>query len=114
MTSLVRAKQLVVLTNSVRAKKLVPGQLGACIKLALIRPARYVRKSWLSYDQLGTCKIAGPLGQLGTCIKLAVLRPTRCVQRVGSFLDTRAFKLTLPEPQLGRRGCVSLVLEMTF
>ena len=151
MTSLVCAKQLVVLTNSVRAKKLVPGQLGACIKLAfirpawyvheswlsydqlgtcktagplgqlgaciklaVIRPARYVRKSWLSYDQLGTCKIAGPLGQLGACIKLAVLKPTRCVQRVGSFLDTWAFKLTLPEPQLGRRGCASLVLEMTF
>ena len=39
MTSLVRAKQLVFLTNSVRAKKLVRGQLGACIKLALIKPA---------------------------------------------------------------------------
>ena len=63
-----------------RAKKLVPGQLGACIKLALIRPAWYVHESWLSYDQLGTCKTAGPLGQLGACIKLAVIRPARYVR----------------------------------
>ena len=56
-------------------QKLVQGQLGACIKLAIIRPARYVHESWLSYDQLGTCKTAGPLGQLGACIKLAVIRP---------------------------------------
>ena len=83
MTSLVRAEQLVVLTNSVRAKKLVPGQLGACIKLALIRPAWYVHESWLSYDQLGTCKTAGPLGQLGACIKLAVIRPAGTCEKAG-------------------------------
>ena len=89
--SLVRAKQLVLLTNSVRAKKLVPGQLRACIKLVLIKPAWYVQESWLSYDLLGTCKTAGPLdqlrtckklvpGQLGACIKLALIKPARYVQ----------------------------------
>ena len=68
-------------------QKLVQGQLGACIKLAIIRPARYVHESWLSYDQLGTCKTAGPLGQLGTCIKLAVIRPARYVRESWLFYD---------------------------
>ena len=96
-TSSVRARKLDILwpawylqnswsswPTSVRAKKLVPGQLGACIKLALIKPAWYVQESWLSYDLLGTCKTAGPLDQLGMCKKVGPW-PTPCVHKVGSF-----------------------------
>ena len=89
MTCLVRAKQLVLLTNTVRAKKLVPGQLGACIKLALIKPAWYVQESWLSYDQLGTCKTAGPLDQL------------RFVQKSWSLASSVRAKSWLLSKQLG-------------
>ena len=99
MTSLVRAKQLVLLTNSVSAKKLVPGQLGACIKLVLIKSAWYVQESWLSYDLLGTCKTAGPLDQLRTCKKVGPL-PTRIVDKVGSYQTSlvRARKLVMLWP----------------
>ena len=96
MTCLVRAKQLVLLTNFGSWKKLVRGQLGACIKLALIKPAWYVQESWLSYDLLGTCKTAGPLDQLLTCKKVGPW-PTRCVHKVGSYQTSlvRARKLVI-------------------
>ena len=99
-----------------RAKKLV---LGACIKLALIRPAWYVHESWLSYDQLGVqnswsswptrcvhkvgCyKTAGRLDQLGACKKVGP-GPTRCVHKVGSYQTSlvRARESWLSYDQLG-------------
>ena len=99
MTSLVRAKQLVLLTKSVRARKLVPGQLGACIKLVLIKPAWFVQESWLSYDLLGTCKTAGPLDQHRPCKKVGPW-PTRSVHKVGSYQTSlvRARKLVILSP----------------
>ena len=111
-TSLVRARKLVILwpawyvqnswsswPTSVRAKKLVLGQLGACIKLVLIKPAWFVQESWLSYDLLGTCKTAGPLDQLRTCKKVGPW-PTRCVHKVGSYQTSlvRARKLVILSP----------------
>ena len=124
-TSLVRARMLVILWRAwyvqnswsswptlVRAKKLVPGQLGRCIKLALIKPAWYVQESWLSYDQLNWY-VQNSWSSWPTWYEQNVgHRASPCVRRVRSFLNTWTFKITLPVPRLGRRGCASLVLEM--
>ena len=92
MTSLVRAKQLVLLTNFGSCKKVGPwptlGKVGSyqtsCKKAGYLMTSLVRAKQLVLLTNFGSCKKVGPW-------------PTRCVHKVGSYQTSlvRARKLVI-------------------